>query len=71
MKEVIDKGKFFNNSLPGQLILDNRNIFEQKIIVNSFTGYFVKVGSKVVSKLPQLQRSFEMYPKRSDSSLKR
>ena len=71
MKEVIDKGKFFNNSLPNQLILNNRNIFEQKIIVNSFTGYFVKVGSKVACKLPQLQKSFEMYPKRSDSSLKR
>ena len=36
MKEVIGKGKLVNNSLPKHLILNNRNIFDQKTIANSF-----------------------------------
>ena len=36
MKEMIRKGKLVNNLLPKHLILNNRNIFDQKIISNSF-----------------------------------
>ena len=68
MKEVISKGKFVNNSLPKHLILNNRNIFDQKTIANSFIEYFVKVGPKLACEMPQSQRSFEMYLKESDSS---
>ena len=35
MKEVIGKGKLVNNSLPKHLILNNRNIFDQKIIAKT------------------------------------
>ena len=66
-KEVIRKGKLVNTSLPKHLILNNRNIFDQKIIANSFNEYFVNVGPKLAS-TPQLQKSFVMYPKGSDSS---
>ena len=34
MKEKIGKGKFVNNSLPKHLILNNRNIFDQKTIAS-------------------------------------
>ena len=68
MKEVIGKGKLVNNSLPKHLILNNRNIFDQKTIANSFNEYFVNVGPKLACEIPQSQRSFEMYLKEFDSS---
>ena len=58
----------FNNSLPKHLIFNNRNIFDQNTIGNSFYEYFVNVGPKLACEIPQLQRSFEMYLKESDSS---
>ena len=71
MKEVVGKGKLTNNSLVKHLILNNRNIFDQKTIANSFNEYFVKVGPKLASEIPQSQRSFDMYLKGSAALLKR
>ena len=68
MKEMIGNGKLVNNSLLKHLILKNRNIFDQKTIANSFNEYFVNVGPKLACEIPQLQRSFEIYLKGSDSS---
>ena len=56
------------NLPPKHLILNNRNIFDQKTIANSFNQYFVNVGPKLASEIPQLQRSFEMYLNGFDSS---
>ena len=71
MKGVIGKGKLVNNSPPEHLILNNRNIFDQKTIANSFNEYFVRVGPKLASEIHQSQRSFEMYLKESDSSFEK
>ena len=71
MKEVIGKGELVNNSLPKHLILNNRNIFDQNTIVNSFNEYFVNVGPKLACEIPQSQRSFEMYLKEPTALLKR
>ena len=68
MKEVIGKDKLVNNSLTKHLILNSWNIFDQKTIANSFNEYFVSVGPKLASEIPQSQRSFEMYLKGSGSS---
>ena len=68
MKEVIGKGKLVNNSLPKHIILNNKNTFVQKAIANSFNEYYVNVGLKLAREIPQSQRSFEMYLKRSESS---
>ena len=43
IKEVIGKGKLVNNLLPKYLIFNDRNIFDQKIVANSFNEYFVNV----------------------------
>ena len=51
MREVIDKGKLVINLLSKRLILNNRNIFDQKTIANSFDKYFVNVGSKLASEI--------------------
>ena len=56
MKEVTGKGKLVNNSLPKHLILNNRNIFDQQIIANSFNEYFVNVGPKLSWEIPLSQR---------------
>ena len=68
MKEVIGKGKLVNDSLPNHLILKNRNILDWKTFKISFNECLVNVGPKLASEIPQLQRSFEMYLKRSVSS---
>ena len=68
MEEVIGKGKLVNNSLPKYLILNNRNIFDQKTIANSFNEYFVNVGPKLAYEIPKSQRSFEIYLKESARS---
>ena len=65
---MIGKGKLVNNSLPKHFFLNNRIIFDQKTIANSFHECFVNFGPKLVSEIPQLQRSFEMYLKGFDSS---
>ena len=43
IKEVIGKDKLVNNLLPKHLIFNDRNIFDQKIVANSFNEYFVNV----------------------------
>ena len=40
MKEVIGKDKLVNNSPPKHLILNNKNIFDQKTIANSFFFFY-------------------------------
>ena len=60
-----------DNSLPKHLILNYRNLFDQKVIANSFNEYFANVGPKLACETPQLQRSFEMYFKESDSSFEK
>ena len=47
MKEVIGKGKLVNDSLPKHLTLNNRNIFNQKTIANSFNEYVANVRPKL------------------------
>ena len=68
MKEVIGKDKLINDSLPKYLILNNRNIFYQKTIANSFNEYLVNVRPKLACEIPQSKKSFQMYLKKSDSS---
>ena len=68
MKEVIGKDKIVNNSLAKHLVLNNMNTFDQKTIANSFNEYFLNVGLKLASEIPQSQRLFEMHLKGSGSS---
>ena len=53
MKEAIGKGKLVNNSLPKHLILNNKNIFDEKTIANSLNEYFVNVGPKLACEITQ------------------
>ena len=57
-----------SNLRPKHLIVSNRNIFNQNTVANSFNQYFVNVGPKLASEMPQSQRSFELYLKGFDSS---
>ena len=56
MKEVTDKEKLVNNSLPKHLILNSRNIFDQRTIANSFNVYFANREPKLACEIPQSQR---------------
>ena len=53
MKEMIGKGKLVSNSLslPKHIILNYRDNFDEKTIVNSFNEYFVNVGPKLACEI--------------------
>ena len=68
MKEAIGKDKLINNSLPKHLILNNRDVFDQKTIASNFNEYFVNFGPKAACEISRSQRSFETYLKESNSS---
>ena len=67
---MIGKGKLVNNSLP-KLILNNRNIFDQKTIANSFNEYFVNVGLKLACEIPQCKDHLRCILKNLTALLKR
>ena len=71
MKKVIWKHKLVNNSLPKHLILNSRNIFDQKTITNSFNEYFVNLAPKLACEIPQSQRPVEIFLKVLTAPLKR
>ena len=47
--------KLVNNLLPKHPIFNNRNVFDQKTIANSFNEYFANVGPKLASEITQFQ----------------
>ena len=65
---MIGKGSFVDNLLPKHLVLNNRNLFDRKIIVDSFNEYFLNVKRNFASEITQSQRPIELYLKGSDSS---
>ena len=68
---MIGKGKLGNSLRPKHFILNNKDVFDQKTIGNSFNKYFVNAGPKLPFKIPQSQRSFKMYLKGSNSSFEK
>ena len=69
MKTTVNYQGLVNAKLPPKhLILSNRNIFDQKNIVNSFNEYFANVVPKLTSEISESQRLYEMCLKGFDSS---
>ena len=61
MKVIIGKSKMYNDNFPKILNIDKKEITDKKTITEKFNSYFINVGSKLVTKIPPSNTSFESY----------
>ena len=70
MKELIDKVKIKNSSLPFKIIIDKTDILYGKNIANEFNNFFTDViGLKLAKKIPESSQPFESYKKKVNSKM--
>ena len=50
-KEVIEKTKLIHSNFPEKLIVNAKNIFDRKDLVNQFNNLFIKIGPKLAEKM--------------------
>ena len=64
IKEVINKTKTINHSLPRRLIKNNKTIFNKEIIAETFNEFFINIGPNLASKIKtSSNKSFHNYLK--------
>ena len=61
MKEIIGKNKPFASSLPKQLLINKKLIFDKANIAENLNDFFVNVDTNLASKIPETSRSIESY----------
>ena len=61
IKEIIAGVKSTKGSFPRRMIIDGREIFDQGRIANCFNKFFVDIGPKLASIIPESQTKFEQY----------
>ena len=59
-KEIIVGAKSTKGSFP-RMIIDCQEIFDQGKIANCFNKFFVGIGPKLASMIPELQTKFDQY----------
>ena len=67
MKELIGKIKLKSSSLPRRISVNEVDIFDERKIANEFNTFFINIGSKLASKIPNASTTFESYINKSDS----
>ena len=60
IKEIIGKAKLTKDSFPKRMIIDGHDIFDQGKI-NCFNEFFVDIGPKLASMIPELKTRFDQY----------
>ena len=60
MKEVIGKSKLIPSTLP-RFCINKNIIFQEKLIANAFSNFFINIGPKLADDIPTVTRSFENY----------
>ena len=53
--------KSTKSSFPRRMIIDGQEIFDQVKIANSFNKFFVDIGPKLASMIPESQTKFDQY----------
>ena len=61
IKEVIDKKKCNDETLPKHLIVDKIEINDAKSIAEKFNEFFVNIGTNLANKIPQCDLTFKSY----------
>ena len=61
IKEIIVGAKSTKGSFPRRMIINGQEIFDQGNIANCFNKFFVDIGPKLASMIPESQTKFEQY----------
>ena len=61
IKEIIAGAKSTKGSFPRRMIIDGLEIFDQRKIANCFNKFFVDIGPKLASMIPESQTKFDQY----------
>ena len=61
IKEVIGKTKLSKNDLPKRLIHEQVETFDKAVIADNFNKFFVNIGPKLASIIPESSATFESY----------
>ena len=61
IKEIIVGAKSTKGSFPRRMIIDGQEIFDQGKIANCFNKFFVDIGPKLASMIPESQTKFDQY----------
>ena len=61
IKEIIAGAKSTKGSFPRRMIIDGQEIFDQGKIANCFNKFFVDIGPKLASMIPESQTKFDQY----------
>ena len=61
IKEIIGGAKSTKGSFPKRMIIDGQEIFDQGKIANCFNKFFVDIGPKLASMIPESQAKFDQY----------
>ena len=61
IKEIIGRAKSTKGSFPKRMIIDDQETFDQGKIANCFNKFFVDIGPKLASMIPESQTKFDQY----------
>ena len=61
LKEIIGGTKSTKGSFSKRMIIDGQEIFNREKIANCFNNFFVDIGLKLASMIPELQAKFDEY----------
>ena len=71
MKELIDKIRITESSLPIKLVIEEKDITEIKDIAEEFNNFFANVGSNLAKKVPNSSNSFTTFLNQTHSIVKK
>ena len=71
MKEIIGKSKFKIKKIPQRIVIDEKEIIDEKKIGKKFNYFFVNIGLKLASKIPVSNTHFGKYVKYEGPILER
>ena len=61
IKEIIEKSKLTKGNIPTRMILDGYGKFDQGKRANCFVKFFIDIGPKIVSIIPESQIKFDLF----------
>ena len=70
MKELVRKIKLKSSNLPRIITVNKVDIFDELKIANEFNTFFLNIGSKLASKIPNASTAFETHINKPDSIMK-
>ena len=61
MKEILGKSKFKIKKFPHTIVINEKEMIDEKTIAKKFNHFFVNIRPKLASKIPLSNTQFEQY----------